>query len=503
MAGSDVALLATFHRHVEDMRNLSLCKICIKPFYEPFILQCGHTYCYSCLASWFDGAKGRKSKKNCPDCRAKVKVQPSPNYLLRDLAHMFISRTELLPEDETVEEHQQAKEDEAGQLAADRAGPGLFKGAFKRQYSPRLRWGQGIMDPEDNVMRCPECHWELEDGECTQCGFHEYASDSEMNSDEDSLRSPSLGLDSDYDTEEEDLDHDFDGALPLDGYDSYGGPGSVTDVSESAGFYDDYDEMAGFIERDGPGEEEDDDDDDANSEATMTMRHPGHGGWGHYNGHSSYHYTDSDTDGSTTDHQRHPFHGHSNDSDGQTTTNGEISDVNTNYDSPTDDSDPESIRHPLLLRTAATRPRRVVISDDEEDEEDQDMSEEMSGASEDEEEEEVEEGEEGDNLSQMSENEAEGEGDSEDSDVRPPQPSARRRQHLQSQRARRDNHSYLPHAHSQRGLHAALHGSGARIQGHLRERNDVSQHGNPEHRHGHHNHDYVARGPNRRVTVEL
>lgn len=75
-------LLLTFQRHIEDMRNLVLCKVCIKPLYEPYNLGCGHTYCYSCLANWFGGANKRK-RKTCPDCRAQVTAQPAPNYLVR------------------------------------------------------------------------------------------------------------------------------------------------------------------------------------------------------------------------------------------------------------------------------------------------------------------------------------------------------------------------------------------------------------------------------------
>lgn len=77
-------LLSTFQKHIEDMRNLVLCKVCIKPLYEPYNLGCGHTYCYTCLASWFGGANKRK-RKTCPDCRAQVMAQPSPNYLVLDL----------------------------------------------------------------------------------------------------------------------------------------------------------------------------------------------------------------------------------------------------------------------------------------------------------------------------------------------------------------------------------------------------------------------------------
>jgi len=74
-------LISTFQKHIEDMRNLVLCKICIKPLYEPYIIACGHTFCYSCLTSWFGGSGASKKRvKKCPDCRATVKVLPAPNY---------------------------------------------------------------------------------------------------------------------------------------------------------------------------------------------------------------------------------------------------------------------------------------------------------------------------------------------------------------------------------------------------------------------------------------
>lgn len=123
----------------------------------------------------------------CPDCRATVIQEPSPNYVvsiskryafehsltrlqLRDLVHMFIGRTELLPEDETTQEHEIAKAEEAVQMTTDRDGVGLFKGAFRNHGAHhqvihgRARDYQGMWDPNDNVRRCPECHWELEGG---------------------------------------------------------------------------------------------------------------------------------------------------------------------------------------------------------------------------------------------------------------------------------------------------------------------------------------------------
>lgn len=37
---------------------------------------------FQCLTSWFGGAPKRRKSKNCPDCRASVTIQPSPNYLV-------------------------------------------------------------------------------------------------------------------------------------------------------------------------------------------------------------------------------------------------------------------------------------------------------------------------------------------------------------------------------------------------------------------------------------
>lgn len=92
-------LLNTLQGHVDEIRGLLQCGICIRPLYEPFTLACGHTFCYGvswilsivrcycaltmlpqCLTSWF--SEGRRSK-TCPDCRGPVRAQPAPAYLVR------------------------------------------------------------------------------------------------------------------------------------------------------------------------------------------------------------------------------------------------------------------------------------------------------------------------------------------------------------------------------------------------------------------------------------
>lgn len=85
---------------------------------------------------------------------------------------LFVSRPELLPPGETMEEHAKWQKDEADAVQKDRDNTdprsgGLFRGLFTSQRHSI----QVIRDQEDGVDRCPMCSWELEDGECVQCGL--------------------------------------------------------------------------------------------------------------------------------------------------------------------------------------------------------------------------------------------------------------------------------------------------------------------------------------------
>ncbi|KIX97738.1 uncharacterized protein Z520_06516 [Fonsecaea multimorphosa CBS 102226] len=431
MADTNGSLLTASLKHIEDIRSLSVCKICMRSLYEPFILSCGHTYCYSCLASWFGGALRRRSKKNCPDCRARITAEPSPNYILRDLVHMLTGRAELLPEDETLQEHQLAKDVEAAQVAADRTGPGLFKGIFVRPIRGQLRWGQGILDPEDNVLRCPECHWELEDGECPHCGFHEmYDSNGPLESDFDS--------DSVTDLEVAAIEDPWGFGLrrrhSLNWHHHEISPAlSETDEEDDYGEEDDLDD---FIDN-----SLDEDNDDTNSESTMTMYNRQ---WAeNTRHHNARNHDASDAESQASADSGHDHFGRYGDYIHR--LRNEVwgpSDAETNYDEMTEASEHETTSPPAdLERSRALRAiaRRRVVSDDDDD--DDDEGEEEEGQEEDGDEEPEDEDE--DDDTQHSETEGDqSHSESEESDVRPPQPSSRRRQHLQSQRARRNDSNH-------------------------------------------------------------
>ncbi|KAF3481655.1 RING finger domain-containing protein [Arthroderma uncinatum] len=165
-------LLETLQRHIDDLRSHIYCGVCIKPLYEPYTLPCGHTFCYSCLVQWFTS---HGQSKTCPDCRSSVKSPPAPAYLVRNIVHMFIGRSELTDANETTHEHLANQVAETERVENDKKNTdpekgGLFQGCFNKTKAP-------IRDDDEGVTRCPGCLWELEDGECMQCGYS--VSDSE------------------------------------------------------------------------------------------------------------------------------------------------------------------------------------------------------------------------------------------------------------------------------------------------------------------------------------
>ncbi|KAL8764329.1 MAG: hypothetical protein Q9184_000034 [Pyrenodesmia sp. 2 TL-2023] len=168
VAGSELPFTSVLESSVDDLRNLVACRICIRPMYEPYTTQCGHTFCYTCLRQWFDRDHG---KMTCPDCRAHVKHQPAPAYLVREIAQTFVNTAALLPPGETTEDHKNIQREEAEIIEQDRTDEGRFGGLFKGRFKHHFHHPAPIRDGPDGVDRCPMCTWEIEDGMCASCGY--------------------------------------------------------------------------------------------------------------------------------------------------------------------------------------------------------------------------------------------------------------------------------------------------------------------------------------------
>ncbi|EOD48012.1 putative ring finger domain-containing protein [Neofusicoccum parvum UCRNP2] len=190
-------LLKVFRSDLDSLRSLVTCKICDRLLYEPYVISCGHTYCYS----------------------------------IREMTSIFINRAELLPSGETQDLHKQWQKEEADIVLQDKNSDdvrtgGLFKGCFRVRAEPGLR---AIRDEEDGVDRCPMCAWELEDGECAHFGGF---SDMDETSEHD-MSGEDLDGDLELDDNEADLDFDgYDDGLDgwADGFDDDHSASLVSDM---------------------------------------------------------------------------------------------------------------------------------------------------------------------------------------------------------------------------------------------------------------------------------
>ncbi|GIZ49147.1 hypothetical protein CKM354_001218300 [Cercospora kikuchii] len=224
--------LRALHTDMEAMRQLITCKMCYRFLYEPYGLTCGHTYCYSCLSQWMATAR------TCPDCRARVKEEPRPTWVIREMVRVFVGKSELLPDGETTEEHEKMAREEAEIVAKDKANTnvetgGLFRGHFGR--GTRLNPLTAVRDYADNVWRCPDCHSEVEGRRCTGCR-------APVRIDADSDEDSTMTDDDELDGSLADMDHDADVDLGLDGHVFFGSEGFGEGSSDIHDGLDHYDE---------------------------------------------------------------------------------------------------------------------------------------------------------------------------------------------------------------------------------------------------------------------
>lgn len=133
------------------------CAICQSIMFVPFVLDCGHNYCYPCLKQWF------VNNNSCPECRTKICKAPTHSLTLKSLAESITNK--MIAVDPSLEKQvAKRKKEQVKPYTKDVAKKRVFP-AFMGESSHHL-------DEEDGVQRCSRCHWELEEEEdqCTNCG---------------------------------------------------------------------------------------------------------------------------------------------------------------------------------------------------------------------------------------------------------------------------------------------------------------------------------------------
>lgn len=133
------------------------CLICSEVMHVPFLAQCGHSFCYGCLNSWFE------TKVNCPTCRMDMEQAPILNIQLRDISK---NTTDIIIESLEDKLHLKELSDARATIVEeydqDLRRKNLFGDAFNN--APTL------VDRSDGVPRCGNCHWEAHGNVCLHCG---------------------------------------------------------------------------------------------------------------------------------------------------------------------------------------------------------------------------------------------------------------------------------------------------------------------------------------------
>ncbi|KAI9152610.1 E3 ubiquitin ligase [Blastocladiella emersonii ATCC 22665] len=122
------------------------CLICRELFTRPYVLACGHAFCFGCIAYWLE-----QSKRRCPTCRARVFRRPGFCFALAEIVEVLGgTRVGSIEGDVGVVEHE--------------------SDAWEKLFGREVAAGV-VADVEDGVRRCYNCHWEIVGTDCAHCGM--------------------------------------------------------------------------------------------------------------------------------------------------------------------------------------------------------------------------------------------------------------------------------------------------------------------------------------------
>jgi hypothetical protein len=157
-----------------------------------------------------DNARSELFSKTSPKPVRRNITDPTQ---VKQMVEILMKRKEILPDDESAEQHYQKKSEEIREVEKDRNSPdGLFKGSFPARKVP---W----RDEADGVMRCPDCGHEHEGGPaCENCGIEldvdDFFSDIDDDFDADDIHDLDSGLEEIEAEFAEHQDHLYLGGVP-------------------------------------------------------------------------------------------------------------------------------------------------------------------------------------------------------------------------------------------------------------------------------------------------
>lgn len=193
--------------------NTLECLICSEVMHVPFLAQCGHSFCYSCLNAWFE------TKVNCPTCRTELEYKPILNIPLKDISKSFTDIViDSIEDSKLGEELIQAREQHIIAFEYDNKKNSLFGDAFNNAIT--------MIDRSDGVPRCGNCHWEAHGNVCLHCGsrfripqgdlYYDSEDGDAYNEDDDEVEMFGITGEDRYDSEDSFVDNRGDENLSQD-----------------------------------------------------------------------------------------------------------------------------------------------------------------------------------------------------------------------------------------------------------------------------------------------
>ncbi|KAK9371238.1 hypothetical protein V1509DRAFT_614021 [Lipomyces kononenkoae] len=192
-------LLAVYDKGFANLHRSYTCTICLNLMFEPCVVACGHSFCYTCLLEWF------KRHKTCPSCRLVVNMRPAISFQIKETVDSLVEKLELVAPTEDKGAVRKRQKEQRDLVANHKRRHGEI---FPNLFGPVIE--DTYEDDEDGVRRCARCHWELESesGRCLRCFSWQFSDDeslddlgslsdeedgTEMNSEDDDDVVPSFG----------------------------------------------------------------------------------------------------------------------------------------------------------------------------------------------------------------------------------------------------------------------------------------------------------------------
>ncbi|KNC82681.1 hypothetical protein SARC_05040 [Sphaeroforma arctica JP610] len=156
------ATIERLRQHAAAYRSAMVCSICSEILVKPHSLECGHSYCVTCICTYFSVRKAMGRGLQCKQCNNPIRKKPEPSLVLQTRINILRKQ----PCADIILKNYSARLKTAQQAMKSDEYKSITPGTELVDHE-----GKGyVFDKGDDVYRCIECLFEIEDYKCAGCG---------------------------------------------------------------------------------------------------------------------------------------------------------------------------------------------------------------------------------------------------------------------------------------------------------------------------------------------